>query len=93
MDKYCVSCGKELYTESGSLLCRECTKKSLEQPILPVLIEDDWSYGDNRPNTELSFGANDGQYDFLVRYHRAKPLNRFQIWMYKVCFGIRARNV
>lgn len=46
-----------------------------------------------KPNTELSFGANDGSYDFLVCYHRAKPLNRFQIWMYKVCFGIRARNI
>lgn len=46
-----------------------------------------------KPNTELSFGANDGQYDFLVYYRRAKPLNRFQIWMYKVCFGIRARNI
>jgi hypothetical protein len=46
-----------------------------------------------KPNTELSFGANDGQYDFLINYRRAKPLNRFQIWMYKVCFGIRARNI
>lgn len=45
------------------------------------------------PNTELSFGANDGNYDFLVNYRRAKPLNRFQIWMFKVCFGIRARNL
>lgn len=45
------------------------------------------------PNTELSFGAGDGSYDFLVCYRRAKPLNRFQIWMYKVCFGIRARNI
>lgn len=46
-----------------------------------------------KPNTELSFGAGDGNYDFLVNYCRAKPLNRFQIWMYKVCFGIRARNI
>lgn len=45
-----------------------------------------------KPNTELSFGAGDGSYDFLVCYRRAKPLNRFQIWMYKICFGIRARN-
>ena len=45
------------------------------------------------PNIELSFGAYDGNYDFLVNYRRAKPLNRFQIWMYKVCFGIRARNI
>lgn len=46
-----------------------------------------------KPNTELSFGAGDGNCDFLVYYRRAKPLNRFQIWMYKVCFGIRARNL
>lgn len=46
-----------------------------------------------KPNTELSFGAGDGRYDFLIYYRRAKPLNKFQIWMYKVCFGIRARNV
>lgn len=45
------------------------------------------------PNIELSFGANNGQCDFLVYYRRAKPLNRFQIWMYKICFGIRARNI
>lgn len=45
------------------------------------------------PNTELSFGAGDRQYDFLVCYRRSKPLNRFQIWMYKICFGIRARNI
>jgi hypothetical protein len=29
------------------------------------------------PNVELSFGAYDGNYDFLVNYRRAKPLNRF----------------
>jgi hypothetical protein len=46
-----------------------------------------------KPNVELSFSAYDGNYDFLVNYRRAKPLNRFQIWMFKVCFGIRARNI
>lgn len=46
-----------------------------------------------KPNVELSFGAYDGNYDFLINYRRAKPLNRFQIWMFKVCFGIRARNI
>ena len=47
----------------------------------------------SKPNTELSFGAYDGNYDFLVNYRRTKPLNRFQIWMFKVCFGVRARNI
>ena len=46
-----------------------------------------------KANTELSFGAGDGNYDFLVCYRRAKPLNKFQIWMYEVCFGIRVRNI
>ena len=46
-----------------------------------------------KPNTELSFGAGDGNYDFLIYYYRAKPLNWFQRWMFKVCFGIRARNI
>ena len=54
----------------------------LAEPIKPL-----------EPNTELSFGASDRQYDFLVCYRRAKPLNKFQIWMYKVCFGICARNI
>lgn len=44
-------------------------------------------------NTELSFGTDDYKTNFLVCYYRAKPLNKFQIWMYKVCFGIRARNL
>ena len=46
-----------------------------------------------KPNTELSFGAGNGEYDFIINYRRAKPLSRFQIWMYKVCFGIRVRNI
>ena len=52
-------------------------------------------WGEKRPkkNTELSFGEGDKTFDFIVSYYRAKPLNRFQIWMYKVCFGIRARNM
>ena len=30
-----------------------------------------------------------GDYIKLLDY---KPLNKFQIWMFKVCFGIKARN-
>ena len=43
-------------------------------------------------NTELSFGERDGP-NFLINYRRSKPLTRFQIWMFKICFGIRARNI
>lgn len=28
-----------------------------------------------------------------VNYYREKPLNRFQIWMYKICFGICVRDI
>ena len=52
-----------------------------------------WCKPAPKPNTELSFGAHNGEYDFVVSYRRAKPLNRFQQWMFKVCFGIRAKNV
>lgn len=45
------------------------------------------------PNVELSFGADNGECDFLIEYRRSKPLNWFQRWMFNVCFGIRARNV
>jgi len=45
-----------------------------------------------KPNTELSFGNQDGP-NFLINYHRKKPLTRFQIWMFKICFGIEARNL
>lgn len=45
-----------------------------------------------QPNTELSFGERDGP-NFLINYRRSKPLTRFQIWMFKICFGIRARNL
>lgn len=46
-----------------------------------------------QPNTKLSFGTEDEKCNFLVCYRRVKPLNRFQIWMYKVCFGIIATNL
>lgn len=89
----CVMCGRELPTESGSMVCPSCTLSCLAKPTNTF----DWPAEEiafpYKPNVELSFGAADGNYDFIVNYRRAKPLNRFQIWMYKVCFGIRARNI
>lgn len=85
MTNQCVMCGAEM--SEGGHICTKCMDGAVQPnrfaqvAVLP------------KPNTELSFGASDGQYDFLVCYRRAKPLNRFQIWMYKVCFGIRARNI
>ena len=81
----CVMCGAEM--PEGGHVCVKCAAGA-PQPNRFAQVT-----APPEPNTELSFGANDGQYDFLVCYRRAKPLNQFQIWMYKVCFGIRARNI
>ena len=85
----CVMCGAPLPEEWDSMVCAQCKQNYGDSPVHIVGKVTKPS----KPNTELSFGANDGQNDFLVCYHRAKPLNQFQIWMYKVCFGIRARNI
>ena len=89
MTNQCVMCGAPLLDECNSMVCAQCKQNYGNSPAHIV------GYGIEplKPNTELSFGASDGQYDFLICYRRAKPLNRFQIWMYKVCFGIRARNI
>ena len=84
MVNQCVMCGAEM--PEGGHVCIKCMD-SAARPIFVETIEFP------KPNTELSFGAGDGNYDFLVCYRRAKPLNRFQIWMYKVCLGIRAKNI
>ena len=86
MTNQCVMCGAEM--SEGGHVCAKC----MDGAVQPNFIV---GHGIEQPknNTELSFGAGDKTRDFIVGYHRAKPLNRFQIWMYKVCFGIRARNV
>ena len=55
----------------------------------------EYAYGIEIPknNVELSFNGGTTEMDFIVGYRRKKPLNRFQIWMFKICFGICARNV
>ena len=85
MSNQCVMCGAEM--PEGGHVCAKCAAGAVQPNRLVVPIDFP------KPNTELSFGAYDGNYDFLINYRRAKPLNRFQIWMFKVCFGIRARNI
>lgn len=85
MTNQCVICGAE--TPKDGHICTKWMDGAVQPIHFAQVVEPP------KPNTELSFGANDGQYDFLVKYRRAKPLNRFQIWMYKVCFGIRVRNI
>lgn len=86
MTNQSVMCGAEM--SEGGHICTKCMDGAV-QPIHIV------GYGIEQPrnNIELSFGAEDKTHDFIISYRRAKPLNRFQIWMYKVCFGIRARNI
>ena len=85
----CVMCNAPLPTEGGSMVCEQCKKGSERSLFSEVgrIIKP------LKPNIELSFGAGDKKCDFLIYYHRPKPLNRFQRWMFKVCFGIRARNI
>ena len=85
MSNQCVMCGAEM--PEGGHVCAKCAAGAAKPIHFAYVIEPP------KPNVELSFGAYDGNYDFLVNYRRAKPLNRFQIWMFKVCFGIRARNL
>ena len=89
MVNQCVMCGAQLPAECNSMVCAQCKQNYGDYPLHIV------GYGIEQPknNTELSFGAGNKTRDFIVSYYRAKPLNKFQIWMYKVCFGIRARNI
>lgn len=83
MVNQCVMCGAEM-PESGHV-CLRCMEKN-DWPLFGELIAPP------KANTELSFGDDSGS-NFLVYYRRAKPLNWFQRWMFKVCFGINARNI
>ena len=58
-----------------------------------MFLENDYAYiyQPPTPNVILDFGTEEYT-NFSINYYRNKPLNRFQIWMFKVCFGIKARN-
>ena len=91
MSNKCVICNISIPKDRK--ICPVCEKdrdEFVRTPFPAQLCDFNWP---PQPNVELSFGAYDGNHDFLVNYRRAKPLNRFQIWMFKVCFGIRARNI
>jgi hypothetical protein len=89
MANQCVMCGAEM--PEGGHICTKCMDGAVQPKPLDIPLAQVVNLP--APNTELSFGSGDENYDFLVYYRRAKPLNRFQIWMYKICFGIRARNI
>jgi hypothetical protein len=90
MDR-CVMCGADLATECGSMVCPHCLRSSSEPRI--EINQEGIIFYPPKPNVELSFNGGKGDMDFSINYRRAKPLNRFQIWMFKVCFGICARNI
>ena len=87
MTNQCVVCGAEI--PEGGHVCKACIAKAEATYPLDYLIKAPEL---PRNNVELSFGTEESA-NFYVCYHREKPLNKFQIWMYKVCFGIRARNI
>lgn len=84
----CVMCGQQILDECGSMVCETCLKKTQATPVMLARV-----IKPKEPNVELSFGAGEQQCDFIVYYYRANPLNWFQRWMFKVCFGIRAKNI
>ena len=89
MSDHCVACGADV--PEGRHICVICEQEMLEK----AKTLRDLSFAKPKdPNVELSFGE-DEEYapNFSITYYRAKPLNKFQIWMYKVCFGIRAKNM
>ena len=88
MDNCCVMCGRELPTECGSMVCAQCVRDIK----IPKTAHSITEIPPN--NIELSFNGGNGlEMDFIVGYRREKPLNWFQRWMFKICFGIRARNI
>lgn len=90
MSDHCVVCGADI--PEGRHICIICEQEMLQRRA-KVLYESDFLKPKD-PNVELSFGENE-EYapNFSVTYYRTKPLNKFQIWMYKVCFGICAKNI
>ena len=83
----CVMCGRDLPNEYEFMYCPQCWRDA-------TIPKTAYSVIDIPPNnTELSFNGGNTEMDFIVSYRRTKPLNKFQIWMFKICFGIRARNI
>ena len=66
----CEQAYKNGYENGRNSMVNQCVMCGAVQPICSAQVIEP-----PKPNTELSFGANDGQYDFLVCYRRAKPLN------------------
>lgn len=85
----CVVCNDEI--PEGRQVCPICeTKKVFSQDE----VHSARMYVPPSPNVQLSFGDEKfGASNFQVNYYREKQLNKFQIWMFKICFGITAKNL
>lgn len=90
----CIMCLREI--PEGRMVCPSCElelevdvseSKNIVVEFPPNVVEFPPS------NVELSFNGGESSMDYIISYRRAKPLNRFQIWMFKMCFGIKARNI
>ena len=95
----CISCGVDV--PEGRIACSKCLKDDLavvraeEEKFNSEILKKSavsCSIGKVKTNVQLHFGDDPYSTDMVIYYYRKKPLNKFQIWMYKVCFGIRAEN-
>ena len=84
----CVCCVRELPTECGSMVCEHCLSNTVNYAVNYASIAEPLTN-----NVSLSFNGGHNAADFSIGYRRKKPLNKLQIWMFKVCFGIEARNI
>ena len=95
----CVSCGEDI--PEGRVACSKCLKddpaviRAKEEKFNSEILKASGAavaIGKIKTNVQLHFGDDPYSTDMVIYYYRKKPLSKFQIWMYKVCFGIRAEN-
>ena len=81
----CIMCLREI--PEGRMVCPSCELEVDVSESKNIVVEFPLN------NVELSFNGGESSMDYIISYRRTKPLNRFQIWMFKMCFGIKARNI
>ena len=95
----CISCGVDV--PEGRIACSSCLKddpaviRAKEEKFNSEILKASGAavaIGKIKTNVQLHFSDDPYGSDMVIYYYRKKPLNKFQIWMYKVCFGIRAEN-
>lgn len=85
----CVICNDEV--PEGHWVCPICDPKNKFNQDEVHFAK---MYAPPSPTVQLSFGdEKTGAPNFQINYYRKKQLNKFQIWMFKICFGITAKNL